>query len=254
VVSALGLSCTAVGMRPLGDVLGIAETLREPLELSFLELAIGVNCHVDDEYGDWSLVLHDSCLSGGPIERPFRYRFDVLEPASWTPYRRFVDRHPVLAVSVHAPLRSRVDARGLVDMVRCCSEVLGVPVMLEVMPEPQRWCSSIHSLVSVPLLVDVSHMHIWSRGRAEETLRLTELVLASNDVAGLHLSHNDGRRDSHELIPEDVWFADHLDDWLPGRLATFESLPTPFRQYERLDLAPNKWRVRSSTPEFIAGS
>jgi hypothetical protein len=57
-MDAVGLSCTAVGMRPLGDVLDIADTLRQPLELSFLELAVGVTCHVDDDYRDWPLVLH----------------------------------------------------------------------------------------------------------------------------------------------------------------------------------------------------
>jgi hypothetical protein len=238
----VGLSCTAVGMRPLGDVLHIADALRQPLELSFLELAIGVTCHVDDDYRDWPLVLHDSCLSGGRFERPLRYRFDLLEPSSWTPYRRFIDQHQVLAVSAHAPLRSRVDACGLEHMVHRCSEVLGVPVMIEVMPEPQRWCSSLGTLVGVPLLVDLSHVYIWSRGCPETALRMTQSVLETNDVAGLHLSHNDGRRDSHELIPENVWYADQLDDWLPGRLATFESLPTLFGQYERLDHVPNKWR------------
>jgi hypothetical protein len=229
-------------MRPLRDVLDIAATVRIPLELSYLELAIGVTCHVDDSYDDWALVLHDSCLSGGPFHRPLRYRFDLLDPATWQPYRKFIVRHHVLAMSAHAPLRSRTNAPDFERMVAQCSESLGVPVMVEVMPEPQRWCSSVDSLAKVPLLLDLSHVHIWSIGNSNETLSLTEQILNQNDVGGLHLSHNDGRRDSHELIPEDVWFANHLDGWLSGRLATFESLPTIFREYERLDFAPNRWR------------
>ncbi len=242
----LGLSCTAVGMRPLGEVLGIIATLREPLELTFLELAVGVTCHVDDEYDGWPLVLHDSCLSGGPYHRPLRHRFDLLEPATWKPYQKFIARHNVLAVSAHAPLRSRARQADFERMVGQCADSLGVQVMVEVMPEPQRWCSSLDSLAQVPLLVDVSHVHIWSQGSNHETQRLTERILNQNDVAGFHLSHNDGHRDSHELIPEDVWYADCVDDWLPGRLTTFESLPTLFQEYQRLDLAPNRWR---RTPE-----
>lgn len=240
--TAVGLSCTAIGLRPLRNVLDIAEALRDPLELSFLELAIGVTCHVDDDYDGWPLVLHDSCLSSGPRSRPLRHRFDLLSHASWEPYRRFIERHNVLALSAHAPLRSRIDAEGFERMVRRCSEVLRVPVMVEVMPEPQRWCSSLDSLVDVPLLLDISHVHIWSRGKCDETLRLTEELLSRYDVAGLHLSHNNGRRDSHDLIPEDVWYADCLDGWMANRLTTFESLPSVFHQYERLDVAPNKWR------------
>jgi hypothetical protein len=238
----VGLSCTAVGMRTLSDVLNIANELRVPLELSYLELAVGVTCHVDDTYDDWSLVLHDSCLSGGPTHRPLRYRFDLLDPASWQPYRKFIARHQVLAMSAHAPLRSRINAADFERMVARCSEWLEVPVMVEVMPEPQRWCSSLDSLANVPLLLDFSHVHIWSKGNGSETQRLTEQILNRSNVAGLHLSHNDGRHDSHELIPENVWFANHLDGWLSGRLTTFESLPTVFKEYERLDHAPNRWR------------
>jgi hypothetical protein len=244
----LGLSCTAVGMRPFHEVLAIAAMLRDPLELTFLELAIGVTCHVDDDYRDWPLVLHDSCLSGGSTHRPLRHRFDLMEPATWRPYRNFIDRHNVLAVSAHAPLRSRVKATDLERMVAQCADMLGVLVMVEVMPEPQRWCSSLDTLIETPLLVDVSHVHIWSKGTAPEAQRLTERILNNHDVVGLHLSHNDGRRDTHELIPEDIWYAEYVDDWLPGRLVTFESLPTNFAEYERLDLAPNRWRKHLSQP------
>jgi hypothetical protein len=156
--------------------------------------------------------------------------------------RKFIDHHNVLAVSAHAPLRSRTNGSDFERMVARCSDALGVPVMVEVMPESQRWCSSLATLVDVPLLLDVSHVHIWSKGNARETQRLTEQILTEHDVAGLHLSHNDGRRDSHELIPEDIWYAEYVDDWLPGRLTTFESLPTSYGEYERLDLAPNRWR------------
>jgi hypothetical protein len=229
-------------MRPLHEVLEIAETLRQPLELSFLELAIGVRCHVNDEYGQWPLALHDSCLSGGSLHRPARFRFDLLEPGSWKPYKRFIEAHDVVAMSAHAPLRSRVDARSLEQMVRRCSDELGVLVMVEVMPESQRWCSSLDSLIGVPLLVDVSHVHIWSNGLRNDTSRLTRQILENHDVRGLHLSHNDGHRDSHDLIPEDVWFADYIDEWLPGRLTTFESLPEVFHAHARLDITPNRWR------------
>ena len=237
-----GLSCTAVGLRPLPDVLDIATRLRDPLDLSFLELAIGVTCHVDDDYGPWPLVLHDSCLSEGQPDRPLRLRFDLLTPATWGPYRAFISSHRVMAMSVHAPLRSRTDQRHLEAMVHRCSDHLGVPVIVEVMPEPQRWCSSLDTLPDIPLLVDISHVHIWSRGRAHEALRLTKSILDRHNVAGLHLSHNNGHRDSHDLIPEDVWFAENIDEWLADRLVTWESLPAPFAEFERLDVARHRWR------------
>ncbi len=57
-----GLSITAIGMRNITDCFNIFHTLKQPLKLDFLELAIGSNCDINFDYQDIPLVLHDSCL------------------------------------------------------------------------------------------------------------------------------------------------------------------------------------------------
>jgi hypothetical protein len=242
----VGLSLTAIGMRPLRDALAIADQLRAPLGLDFLELGIGVSCHVNDDYGTWPLVLHDSCLSAGNPDRSLRCHFDLLDTATWPVYRAFVASHQVEAMSVHAPLRTRTSAAGLSDAVHRCSDYLGLPVMVEVMPEVGRWCSSAVTLVDVPLLVDVSHVHIWSCGDEVASLELVEFIIANHHVAGLHLSHNDGKSDSHDLIPEQVWFANRIDHWMKGRRVTLESLPTSLAEHRRLDQTRSRWNRQSN--------
>ena len=99
----IALSLTAIGMRPLCECLEIAEALRDPLQLNAVELAFGVECDVQDDYGSWPLIVHDSCLSADQR----RLRLDPLIPSTWRPYRDFVDRNDVRLVSVHPPARRR---------------------------------------------------------------------------------------------------------------------------------------------------
>ena len=58
----LGLSITAIGLRPFAECVDIFQKLQEPLQLDFLELAIGSNCCTDFDYSGITLILHDPCL------------------------------------------------------------------------------------------------------------------------------------------------------------------------------------------------
>jgi hypothetical protein len=58
----LGLSISAIGMRPIDKCLEIFELFTPSLELEYLELAIGSNCRIDYSYPNIPLILHDSYL------------------------------------------------------------------------------------------------------------------------------------------------------------------------------------------------
>lgn len=227
----LGLSITAIGLRPIYQCLDIFQTLQSPLQLQFLELAIGSPCVVEIEYGDTPLILHDSCL----YQQRMRLRLNPFQPKSWQPYAAFIAEHNVQAVSLHPPLkrdcqRSQLEA-GLAEM----EKVLQVPVFIEVMPSPEYWCSSLETIVDHPLLMDVSHILIWHGGDAVQTQETCLTLLNTYPVGAIHLSHNNGQADAHDLIPEIVWFRDRIAQWSSQYFVTYESLPEAQATYERLD-------------------
>lgn len=240
----IALSLTAIGLRPLRECLAIVDEVGVALAVDAIELAIGVECPVDADYGERRLVLHDSCLWTADGRR----RLDPLQPRTWDTYRRFVDTHRVVSVGVHAPHRSRCTAPQLRDALRSLQDALGVPVAVEVMPEPQRWCSSIDTLVDHPILLDVSHVLIWARGDERTAQAMCGQLMDRQEVREFHLSHNDGRRDSHDLIPAGVWFEPLIEQWAEGAVVTYESLPAGMGAHERLDTRRSRWARRLAEP------
>ena len=114
-------------------------------------------------------------------------------------------------------------------------QTLQVPVCLEVMPTSEYWCSSYDTLVDFPLLLDVSHVNIWHRGNEMVVEETCLNLLDSFAVGAIHLSHNRGKVDTHDLIPHCVWFNNYLEEWRDRYLVTYESLPVDYAVYERLD-------------------
>lgn len=112
---------------------------------------------------------------------------------------------------------------------------LQVPVYVEVMPSPEFWCSSWETLVEHSLLLDVSHVLIWRQGDCDRTRQSCCEILETFAVGAIHLSHNCGYADDHDLIPEEIWFRDLVPTWRQQYWVTFESLPRKYAVYERLD-------------------
>jgi hypothetical protein len=112
---------------------------------------------------------------------------------------------------------------------------LQVPVYVEVMPSCEYWCSSRETLVEFPLLLDVSHVLIWHQGDRQKTQQTCLSLIDSQQVGAIHLSENQGQADTHDLIPEHIWFQDAIASWKSKYLVTFESLPAKYSVYERLD-------------------
>jgi sugar phosphate isomerase/epimerase len=114
--------------------------------------------------------------------------------------------------------------------------LLGIPVCLEVMPSPHYWlsaddfCTQSDALSDIPLLLDISHINLWAMGREAEVRRWFERLLPRS--IAIHLSHNNGRSDSHDLIPAGIWFAESVARWhAEGLFVTYESLPEAFGKY-----------------------
>lgn len=227
----LGLSITAIGMRSITQCLEIFQTLQTPMKLEYLELAIGSPCSVETEYPPVPLVLHDSCL----YQNNRRLRLSLLHPKTWQPYAAFIATHDVQAVSLHPPLQRDCTRQQLEIALTQLQKTLAVPVYVEVMPAPEYWCSSMETLAEHPLLLDVSHVLIWFQGNHPLTEQACRSLLAAKSVGAIHLSHNSGQADTHDLIPGDSWFNRAITQWSHDYLVTFESLPVRHSIYERLD-------------------
>jgi hypothetical protein len=60
-------------------------------------------------------------------------------------------------------------------------------------------------------------------------------LFASQQVGAIHLSDNRGKADTQDLIPENIWFKEAIALWKTQYIVTYESLPTKYSAYERLD-------------------
>ena len=227
----IGLSITAIGLRSIKQCFSIFQQLRIPLQLDFLELAIGSHCYVGASYPDVPLVIHDSCLHTDTG----RKRLDLLCPKTWKVYEQFIANHDVRAMSLHPPLQRRCTRQALETALKNLELVLKVPVYVEVMPSPEYWCSSWETLIDHLLLLDVSHVLIWHQGDSYKTQKGCQKILENFAVGAIHLSHNGGYSDDHELIPSNVWFREAIPIWQQQYWVTFESLPVEYAAYERLD-------------------
>jgi hypothetical protein len=243
----IGLSMTAIGQRPLPECLEIYEALKGQLSLDFLELAVGTRCDLSLVPPDIPLVLHDRCLYEGAHKLPFA----LAAPESWEGYRQRIAGRDVRLLSLHPPLRSEMSLDGIRRNREALESLLGIPVCLEVMPSPHYWlCADdfrepCQALTDIPLLLDISHINLWARGRDAEVRRWFERLLPQ--AIAIHLSHNNGRSDSHDLIPAGIWFAESVAQWhADGLSVTYESLPERFAQYERMDKQRRKGRGTSS--------
>ena len=229
----IGLSITAIGQRPIKECIEIYYQLQQSLGLDYLELAIGSNCELNQIPEDIPLVIHNRCL----FQNGKRLPFSLIQPETWADYRNSLRDRPVLALSLHPFKLHEAFQEQVLAQRQALEQYMEIPVLLEVMPSPAYWLSQ-DNLLDVPLLLDLSHINIWHKGdfkRVEETCK----VLLPRAQA-VHISHNDGRTDSHDLIPNGMWFDRLINSWAATKLVTYESLPQAWGKYERLDKRRHK--------------
>jgi hypothetical protein len=241
----IGLSLTAIGQRTLPECLEIYEQLKGPLSLDFLELAVGTRCDLSLIPAAIPLALHDRCLYEGAHKLPF----SLAAPETWEGYRQRLAGRDVRLFSVHPPRRSDITLEGIRRHRDALESLLGIPVCLEVMPSPHYWLcaddfrSQPAALSGIPLLLDLSHLNLWARGHEAEVRQWVEQLLPQ--ASAIHISHNDGHCDSHDLIPAGIWFEESVAQWhADGLSVTYESLPEAFGKYERMD--KQRWKGRGS--------
>jgi hypothetical protein len=243
-----GLSITAIGQRELSECLEIYEELKAPLSLEYLELAVGTRCDLRFIPKDIALVIHDRCLYEGAHKLPF----SLAHPDTWQGYKERSRDRNILLLSMHPPKRNELSLDKLKSKRDSLEKFLNIPVCLEVMPNYNYWLSEQdcdRSFRDLPLLLDISHINLWSKGDSERVKGWVEQLLPQ--ALAIHLSHNNGRSDSHDLIPKGIWFEDRAKMWKSrGLLVTYESLPEEFARYERMDKLYSRLALQRSENSY----
>lgn len=232
------LSCTAIGLRPIDECLSIYLNLQDSLNIRGLELAVG--CLVDINYkfeSNLSIYLHDKCLY--KLDKGIKKRLDFLNPNTHDDIAYFVSKNNVKAISYHGQPKEQMSLKEFDAAIKLLSFNLNIPVWVETMINNTYHYGDFDSLSKGEhnLLIDISHINLWTKGDhvLTERIVLNLLNIYGSSVKQIHLSHNNGKKDSHELIPTDIWFKKYLETWASKYIVTYESLPIEYAEYERLD-------------------
>lgn len=141
-------------------------------------------------------------------------------------YRQLLDRNRRLgasATSIHAGYAHHCSLSRLIENMRRLNDLFdGIAVAVEgLYPGARRtqlmgtWAEYEAVLVAgLPLAVDLSHLNIVRHAEGPQPDLVRELLASAVEI---HVSGNEGMRDSHELLTEEPWW------WAPLNRAILRS-------------------------------
>lgn len=228
----LGLSITAIGQRDFAECLSIYETLKPQLNLDFLELAVGSRCDTRYIPDDMPLIIHHNCL----YDNALKIMFKLMDKNTWVDYYQRIKGKNIQLFSIHPPKKKDATLEQVLDYRQELENYLDIPVCLEVMPYKDDWLFADdfvdYSLSKIPLLLDISHINIWAKSQEDIVKQWVEKLLPQS--VAIHISHNNGFKDSHNIIPSGIWFENYIEMWSnKGLFVTYESVPEQFKQWDR---------------------
>jgi hypothetical protein len=240
------LSCTAIGLRPIDECTDIYLNLQHDLNVRGLELAVGCLVNIEEVFDEnLSIYLHDKSLY--KLDKGIKRRLDFLNPDTHDDIAYFVSRNKVKAISYHGQPKDYMSLKEFDAAIKLLSFNIDRPVWVETMINSNYHYGDFNSIGEHDLLIDISHINLWAKGNhtVTEEMVLSLLNIYGSRVKQIHLSHNNGRSDSHELIPTDIWFKKYLESWSSKYVVTYESLPIEYAEYERLDKKSLKDRLNA---------
>lgn len=222
---------------------GVAEPIIGPLSAahvqccpqSFGQISEGEAEALREDYPGSQLRLH---ANARVIERHVLFDASTVDESTLPYFRALADRSRRLgarAISIHAGHADNADLATLFDNLRRLQEeVFGdVRVALEgLYPHPKRpqllstWADYEALLRSgLPYAIDLSHLNIVCRAEGDRLDLVRELIASPNAIE-LHISGNDGRRDSHAFLVDEPWWLPLLDLAGPNAIVFSESNQT----------------------------
>ncbi|MDX2239269.1 MAG: TIM barrel protein [Leptolyngbyaceae cyanobacterium bins.302] len=79
----------------------------------------------------------------------------------------------------------------------------------------------LHDLPDIDLVVDMAHLNIWRTATISQKLQV--LQIAQNRILEIHISDNDGYRDSHTAVSDRTWWLDYAAMFPPSVAIVLES-------------------------------
>lgn len=137
------------------------------------------------------------------------------------------------AYTAHAGRRSNATLAEMLDNARRAAGLFGCAVGVEGMypSTRERWLVSSwreYQLLfesGVPYALDLSHLHILAHQTAVCETQLVKEMLACSRCLEVHVSHNDGLTDSHQLCFKTTpWWSIYLRDIHPAAVVFSEGL------------------------------
>ncbi|WP_084545947.1 hypothetical protein [Cupriavidus malaysiensis] len=123
------------------------------------------------------------------------------------------------AYTAHAGRRAEASLARALRYARQCADLFGCPVGIEGGYPDRAGAQLVSSWAEyravfesgVPYAIDLSHVHILSEASGERQETLLAEMLACERCIEVHVSDNDGLRDTHEICAEPPWWHSSLD-------------------------------------------
>lgn len=164
--------------------------------------------------------------------RPFDAGFSLKENLEYVKLLKEAQQHiKATHYSYHAPMRNKLSWEAITDNVLELQDFLGIPVSLEglypnLKLENDFWHNALISYETILkkdilFALDLSHLHIaYAQGDKlfQQNLKaLTKEMLSHQNCKEIHISHNDGKHDSHKPIDSEVWWIELLNASTPPK-------------------------------------
>lgn len=132
----------------------------------------------------------------------------------WRALRRCCELMHAPAYTAHAGLKANATLSQVLDNTRRAQDFLGIPVGIEGHYPTPRGIFLLDSWISYAVLLgsgvnyalDLSHLQILAAQSKRRYQTLIQELLASEHCIEVHVSDNDGRRDSHKLLDHEPWW------------------------------------------------
>lgn len=202
--------------------------------------------------------LHASVRVSGAGDHQIWDASNARDPAALDYWNRVgqLSRHSGAAVySLHAGRTQNADLKAVRDNVLWLQDLMGFEVALEgLYPEKEgAWLLSswddyewLLNRSDLFFAIDLSHLNILARSTGEINDELVRAMLSSEKCLEIHISGNNGVRDSHEVLRKGEWWFELLNDANRNAVVFNESTILSPNQLVKMKLLERNNEQRSS--------
>lgn len=199
----------------------VSEPLLGRLSLDHVQVCPQNTGVLDDEYITGLVQAYPNTQFRLHANARVEYKRQVVDLAQfdptssfWKALRSTSELLGAPAYTAHAGLKANASLAEVFDNTRRAQDFMGIPVGIEGHYPTPRGIYLIDSWLEYAMLwksgvnyaLDLSHLHILARQTDTYPSDLIKQMLSSPNCIEVHVSTNDGRRDSHQLLETEPWW------------------------------------------------